>query len=167
MNRTLRPLLFAIGILIVASLACNTIMGGGAIEPEATEPAIEATDDSGGGGGDIEPTQEPPVDSPTKPPIGGGGGGGVDTEFPMPDDAHTITNVGGNLNFQTSLPLKDVPDYYRKAFPDYTERTLLTSITDVAISMVFDGHPSGNAIVVQAVDLGGSTNINIRLEAIP
>ena len=49
----------------------------------------------------------------------------------------------------------------------HTERTLLTAITDAAISMVFDGHPSGNAVVVQAVDLGGSTNINIRLEAIP
>jgi hypothetical protein len=142
-------------------------MGGGALEPVPTdEPSIEATDDSGGGGG-TEPTQEPPADTPTKPPIGGGGGG-VDTEFPMPDDAHTITDVGGNLNFQTSMPLKDVPDFYRNAFPDYTERTLLTAITDVAISMVFDGHPSGNAIVVQAVDLGnGNTNINIRLEAIP
>ena len=162
MTKTIRPLLFALIVLLLTSLACNTIMDGGGIEPIATEPAIDATDDSGGGG-DIEPTQEPPLDSPTKPPIGGG----VDTEFPMPDDAHTITNVGGNLNFQTSLPLKDVPDYYRNAFPDYTERTLLTAITDAAISMVFDGHPSGNAVVVQAVDLGGSTNINIRLEAIP
>jgi hypothetical protein len=31
--------------------------------------------------------------------------------------------------------------------------------------MVWDGHPSGKAIVVQGVDLGdGSVNVNIRLE---
>ncbi len=161
LNRIIFPL---VAFVSLVALACTC--GGFGATPAPTEAP------SGGGGGVLAPTEEPSGGGgtiPTAPPTeaSGGGGGGVDTEFPMPDDAHTITNVGGNLNFQTSLPLKDVPDYYRKAFPDYTERTLLTSITDVAISMVFDGHPSGNAIVVQAVDLGGSTNINIRLEAIP
>jgi hypothetical protein len=48
-----------------------------------------------------------------------------------------------------------------------TERTATTAITDTTFSLVFDGDPSGKAIVVQGVDLGnGTTNVNIRYENI-
>ncbi len=49
----------------------------------------------------------------------------------------------------------------------YTERPILTVTSDTTFSMVFDGHESGKAIVVQGVDLGdGMVNVNIRLEDI-
>ena len=169
-NPSRRMIPIAISALTLAALACTC--SGLLIDAAPTEaPIIEPpTEDTGGG----EPTAEQPVDAPTKPPIGAPTdtpeGSVVQSEFPLPDDAHDLIEASGTLNFQTSLPMKDVPDFYRQAFADqgYTERTLLTVISDQAISMVWDGHPSGQAIVVQAVDLGGgSTNINIRLEAIP
>jgi hypothetical protein len=47
----------------------------------------------------------------------------------------------------------------------YTERTILTVTSETTFSMVFDGHESGQAIVVQGVDFGdGTVNVNIRLE---
>jgi len=90
-----------------------------------------------------------------------------DTIFPLPDDVQNFTGGGDDVNFATNLSLEEAIDFYRSAFADMglTERELNTSITDATFSMVFDGHESGKAVVIQGVDLGnGTTNINIRLE---
>jgi hypothetical protein len=107
--------------------------------------------------------------------LGGGGGGGsgsgaTSLQFPMPGGASNIATTGtGSINFQVSLSLKDTISFYREAFAKkgLTERTINTAITDTTFSMVFDGDPSGQAIVVQGVDLGsGKTNVNIRYEKV-
>ena len=47
----------------------------------------------------------------------------------------------------------------------YTERKVVTTISDSTFSMIFDGDPSGNAIGVQSVDMGdGTRTITVRLE---
>jgi len=94
---------------------------------------------------------------------------GTESEFPLPDDvdANSVMDLSdGAINFQTSLSLPDAVTFYRFAFIDlgYVEREILTSVEDAGFSVVFDGHASGKAIVVQGVDLGGSVNINIRFE---
>jgi hypothetical protein len=49
----------------------------------------------------------------------------------------------------------------------YTERDLLTVAENGMFSIVFDGDPSGKAVIIQSVDLGdGSRTIAIRLEDI-
>lgn len=98
-------------------------------------------------------------------------GTSYDTNFPMPDSVSNFDGAGGDspINFQTELSLEDVTAFYRAEFEGQglTERELLTSVTDDVISLVFDGHSSGQAVVLQAVDLGnGSTNVNLRLEDI-
>ncbi len=72
----------------------------------------------------------------------------------------------GAINFQTKLSLQETLTFYREAFAQagYTEREINTAITDSTFSLVFDGHASGKAIVLQGVDLGGSTNVNLRFE---
>lgn len=101
---------------------------------------------------------------------GTAGSGGYNTKFPMPPNVSNFTETGnGSINFQTSLTLKDTIAFYRDAFKKggLTERTINTSITDTTFSMVFDGDPSGKAIVVQGLDLGnGKTNVNIRYEKV-
>jgi hypothetical protein len=75
--------------------------------------------------------------------------------------------VGGVLNFQTKSTLDESMAFYRDEYGNqgYTERDILTVTSETTFSMVFDGHESGKAIVVQGVDLGdGTTNISIRLE---
>jgi hypothetical protein len=167
MNRTLRPLLFAIGILILASLACNAIFGGGSLSTE--EPGggggPAPTEAPAGGGGGTAPTEEPPDAQPTADT---GGGGQTSSEFPLPDDATNVVEVTGTVNYQTGMSLEDVMTFYREAFGSqgYVERELLTVTSDTAFSFVFDGHSSGKAIVVQGVDLGGSTNVSISLQDI-
>jgi hypothetical protein len=105
---------------------------------------------------------------------GGGGGGtsqdetfGSDGDFPMPGNARNVVSAMGTLNFQTTMSLDEVMAFYRDAYgkQGYTERSILTVVSDGVFSMVFDGDPSGQAVVIQGVDLGdGTMNVNIRLE---
>jgi hypothetical protein len=99
---------------------------------------------------------------------GGSGGGGNKTKFPLPGNVSSFTDTrNDSINFQTTLSLEDTIAFYRDAFgkQGLTERTINTAITDTTFSLVFDGDPSGKAIVVQGVDLGnGKTNVNIRYE---
>ena len=65
------------------------------------------------------------------------------------------------------MTVEDAANFYLAEMPKLglTERDILTVIDDWGFSMVFDGHESGKAVVVQATDLGNDTlNINIRLE---
>jgi hypothetical protein len=164
MHQSNRAVLTIIGAVLLISLACTC----GALSSAATPTPDEGvpvfpTDDENGDvptEESLEATTEAPTEESTD-------GGNFDTEFPIPDDAQNFADVGGTVNFQTGMSLDDALAFYRDAFAGqgYTERSLLTSTTDTTFSIVFDGHPSGEAIVVQAVDLGtNTTNVSIRLE---
>jgi hypothetical protein len=129
-------------------------------EPEATPtpaPAVEAT-----------PTEPQPTAPPAEATQAPEEKTSYDTVFPLPDNVQNFTGEGGEsqVNFQTSLSLDEVIEFYRQAFTEkgLTERTLLTAITDTTFSIVFDGWPNGKALVIQGVDLGASRNVNIRFE---
>jgi hypothetical protein len=95
--------------------------------------------------------------------------GSLRNEFPIPDGAKNFTEANGTLLFQVEMSLDDAADFYltELAAMGYNERPILTVIEESTFSMVFDGHESGDAIIVQGVDLGdGMVNISIRLEDI-
>jgi hypothetical protein len=108
----------------------------------------------------------------TAPPVATENNGNTSdgkSEFPMPDGAFNVINVGGSTNFQVKMSLNEAMKFYKDAFTKsgYKERAILTVTSDTTFSMVFDGHKSGKAIVVQGVDLkDGSVNINIRLDKV-
>jgi len=143
----------AVSVLVLASLACQAVMGGGGGNPTAP-PVDEGTNDRGAS------TPTPPTDSTTTDET-------TSTEFPMTADAYNITEVSGSLIFYTNLSLDDTMKFYRDEYTSrgYTERELLTVVSDGTLSMVFDGDPGGKAVVIQSVDLGdGSRTVAIRLE---
>ena len=116
--------------------------------PVVEEPAAEA------------PAEESAVEAPAEAPAS------VTTEFPLPEDASNLTDIGnGAFNFQTALSIPDVVTFYRFAFPEYTEREAVTVVEDTSFSIVFDGHASGQAIVIQGFSVDGGINVSIRLEA--
>ena len=86
----------------------------------------------------------------------------------MTEDAYNVVEMGdGSLIFYTNLSAEDAIEFYRDVYSSkgYTEREILTVVTDATFSIVFDGDPSGKALVIQSVDLGdGSRTIAIRLE---
>jgi hypothetical protein len=165
--------IFTLVVLLVSSLACSVFTGGAKtsatdVSPDSNGGAKATIAPAGGnkvkatatmqGESDVEATATTAEKAP----------GGFDTEFPLPTDVSNFTSTGnGGINFQTKMSLKNVIAFYREAFTKigYKERQINTAITDTTFSMVFDGHASGKAIVIQGVDLGGtSTNVNIRFE---
>lgn len=144
--------LLAIIALVSASLACQTLSGGG------DNGAPEFPPPSDNSGVESQPTEG--VES-------GGDTIGAESEFPLPDGATNIQEMGGSTNFQVKMSLDEAMKFYMETLTSsgYTERPILTVTSDTTFSMVFDGHESGKAIVVQGVDLGdGMVNVNIRLE---
>ena len=144
----------ALTVLVVASLACSALTGTKA------DPA--APQESSSGGQVDQPTESAPsVDN-------GSSNTTVKTDFPMTDDAYNTVDVGdGSLLYYTKMSMEDVLKFYRDEYTakGYTERELLTTVSDGVFSIVFDGDPSGKAVVIQSVDLGdGSRTIAIRLE---
>jgi len=142
-----KQLFMSLVVLLLASLACS-LFGGGSSSDAGTAP---------GGAGEAP-----------QPESASGGSVDVDTDFPLPSDVENLMDLGdGAINFQTSLSLTEVVEFYRTEFAKagYVERPITTVINDDTFSIVWDGHPSGQAIVVQGVDLGnGTMNVNVRLE---
>jgi hypothetical protein len=140
----------AITVLVLASLACQTLTVGGNKVPSSTESVTQPTESSGDNGGT------------------GGGGGSVETDFPLLPDAYNVTDVGdGSILYYTKVSAEEALEFYRDEYTamGYTERTITTTVQDGIFSIVFDGDPSGKAVVIQSVDLGdGSRTIAIRLE---
>ena len=91
-----------------------------------------------------------------------------DTVFPMPESVENFMGEGGEtpVNFQTALSLEDAVAFYREELTaqGLVERDLLTVEEDGVFSIVFDGYENGMAIVIQGVDLGETSNVNIRFE---
>lgn len=148
-----------IAVLVLASLACQAVSGiGGKNEP----PSAPSSNDVPSVSND-SPTQDPGSTSDDN-----GNGSSSDSEFAMTADAYNVTDIGdGSILYYTKLSLEDTMKFYRDEYTSrgYTERELLTVVTDGVFSMVFDGDPSGKAVVIQSVDLGdGSRTVTIRLE---
>ena len=145
-----KQIFLALAVLMLASLACNALSGGG-------------------GGGD-SPVAPSGGDSPATAAPQNSSGGNADTSasgFPITPDAYNVVDVGdGNVLYYTKMPQADVLKFYRDEYVSrgYTERALLTTVSDGVFSIVFDGAPSGKAVVIQSVDLGdGSCTVAISL----
>jgi hypothetical protein len=140
-----------LAVLVLASLACQALSGGGGNDLPANPSGDEALPSS-----TDEPVEEEPLPADST------------GDFPMTADAYQVMNIGdGSVLYYTKLSLEDVMKFYRDEYTakGYTERELLTVVSDGVFSMVFDGDPSGKAIVIQSVDLGdGSRTVAIRLE---
>jgi hypothetical protein len=149
-----------LAVLVITSLACGLIGGPGStgVSDDTSSPGDT------GNAGDSPSSPDDSGSSDTEP----GKSGNYDTDFPLPASVENFMTLDDNaINYQTSMKLTEVVDFYREAFKSagYEERDITTVINDTTFSIVWDGHASGQAIVVQGVDLGnGATNVNVRLE---
>ena len=84
-------ILLAITALIIASLACQTLLGDGDSTSQEELPPFEYS------GGDSE-TEDPSTESDESDFSFGG-----ESDFPMPDDASNVTNIAGTTNYQTQI----------------------------------------------------------------
>ena len=148
----------AIAALVLASLACQTVLGG-----NDADPSVPPADNSPTQPDAAQPTVASDVNSSSDSTR-------ISTDFPMTADAYNVVDVGdGSIVYYTKLSMDDALKFYRDEYTarGYTEREI-TTVVDTSsgiFSIVFDGDPSGKAVVIQSVDLGdGSRTIAIRLE---
>lgn len=145
-----KQIYFALAVLMLASLACNALSGGGGGGDSPVAPS----------GGDLPATAAPQNNS-------GGNADSSASGFPITPDAYNVVDVGdGNVLYYSKMPQADILKFYRDEYVSrgYTERALLTTVSDGVFSIVFDGDPSGKAVVIQSVDLGdGSCTVAISL----
>lgn len=158
-------MILAVTALVLASLACQAVMGGG------SDNVNDAPSSSDGG---AQPEMEQPdAEAATEAPAAGDSSSSsettVSTSFPMTDDAYNVVEAGGSLIYYTKLSADDALEFYRDEYESmgYVEREILTTTGNGMFSVVFDGDPGGKAVVIQSVDLGdGSRTIAIRFEDI-
>jgi len=146
--------LLALVVLVLASLACQTVMGGGPQVPDVPQVPNNYNDNSGDSG--PEPTVVPPSND------GGGsdnGGGQSSNGFPMPADATNVVEAQDTLVFETGLSVDEVVAFYRDAYgkQGLKERTSMTVTMGQLFTIVFDGNPSGKAISISGADTGSGT----------
>jgi len=142
----------AIMALMMASLACQTIMGGGE--------------------NDFAPDVQEPTDFDTDAPEGGDDGttnfnAGGDSEFAVPDDAFNVVTADDVLTFQTNLSAEETASFYRDEFgkQGYSEDTSMAIEFAGNFTMVFTGHASGKSIYVVGADAGdGSLYVTVTLQ---
>ena len=151
-------ILFALIALVVASLACQTVMGGGENDFEVPDVpnATAAPDDSG--------------ELPTVPPVTTDGDGNItvggDSKFPVVSDAFNVITAPDVLTYQTKLSTDDVLKFYRDEFSrqGYEEDTSLAITFGKTFTLAFTGDASGKVVYVVGADAGdGSTYITVTL----
>ncbi len=150
--------LFAILALVLASLACQTVMGDGKnFEP----PQIPELPEIDGGDG---------IEIPAVPPIATDENGGVtvggESEFPVTGDAFNMITSPQMVAFQTKMSADDLMKFYRDEFAaqGYEEDKSMAITFGKTFTLAFTGHESGKVIYVVGADAGdGSIYITITL----
>ena len=91
---------------------------------------------------------------------------GGETSFPLPDDVRDFSKPlkGDQVNFQTSMSLKQIATFYRRAFTKkgLAENKRLTNISELSIGLIFDSADDDKAVILQSTDLAYNTSIDLR-----
>jgi hypothetical protein len=137
-------ILLAVVVLVLSSLACQTIMGGG---NTPTDNGSVAT--------------VPPVTTD-----GGNTTAGGNSPFPVTSDATNVVSTADTVTFQTKLSSADVIKFYQDEFgkKGYTEDKSMEVNFNGAFTMGFTGHESGKKIIIGGAALGGTTTVSITLQ---
>jgi hypothetical protein len=92
------------------------------------------------------------------------------SDLPLPGQVRDFTKLSDEMvTFGTDMSMDDILVFYQDMFSKkgYTERTQLTSSSETAFGVVFDGHASGKEFIMQGAVLpDGSSTVTIRLRDI-
>ena len=120
-----------------------------------------------GAGQQFENTPQAPV-----PNSGGQSPAGVPADFPVTQDAAGLkvlsTGDQAQINYQTKMSLTDVMAFCTEKLTSagWAVRPDLLSMTSTTFSMVFASSSKPTDIVIQGVQVGNLTNVNVRYEVV-
>ena len=142
-------ILLAIVSLVLVSLACQTIMGGG-------DNGFNVPDSDQGA-----PTAPPATTDGDSITVGG------ESPFPVTGDAFNTVSTPESVTYQTNMSSDDVIKFYQDEFANmgYAEDESMSVNFGGAFTLGFDGHESGRKIVIGGASFGdGSTSVTIALQ---
>jgi hypothetical protein len=128
--------LVALIVLVLASLACQTVMGGGSEVPQVPQNTqIPQAPDNNNEALDPSPTEALP---PTNENEGDGGGIQDVGGFPVPTDATSVVTAGGVVTYITTMSVNEVVTFYRDEYgkQGLTERTSMSVTMDQLFNLV-------------------------------
>lgn len=120
-----------------------------------------------GAGQQFENTPQPPASN-----SGGQMPAGVPADFPVTQDATSLkvlaTGDQAQINYQTKMGLADVIAFCTEKLTEagWTMQPNMLSMTSTTFSLVFASSSKPTDIVVQGVQVGNLTNVNVRYEAV-
>ncbi|HMU91764.1 MAG TPA: hypothetical protein PKE35_09965 [Anaerolineales bacterium] len=144
-------ILLAIVALVLASLACQTIMGGGDNGFEAPDVPQQTDGDD--------------VEVPSVEQDGGDITVGGESPFPVTSDAFNVISTPQSVTYQTNMSGDDVMKFYRDELgkQGYTEDTSMTTNFSGMIAMFFVNN--GKTIVIGGAPVGdGSTSVTVAYQ---
>lgn len=166
-SRRAAPAMLAFVLILLIASACSSAAPAPALPAETQDSPAATAAPSATAAPENTNTPLPASDTPAPSETPVPERPTYDTEFPLPADVQNFMKLGDEaINYQTNLSLEEVVAFYREALSaqGLSERELLTVIDDTAFSMVFDGAANNLPLVVQGVDLGQTTNVNVRYE---
>lgn len=146
-------ILLAIIALVLASLACQTIMAGSkgdGVTPET--PGLPDATEAPQTGDDAGIATVPPVITDSGDITIGG-----ESPFPVLSDATNVINTPTSVTYQTQLSADDVMKFYRDELGKlgYSENTSMTTNFSGIVAMFFEGN--GKSVVLAASPVGDDT----------
>lgn len=149
-------ILLAIVALVLASLACQTIMGGRDYGEDL--PVMP----------DVPPADGGDTGVPTLPPVNNDNGNitvGGESPFPITSDAFNVISTPETVTYQTKMSADDVMKFYRDELSKqgYSEQTDMTTEYGGIIAMFFEGN--GKTIVLAGAPAGdGSLSVTLAYQ---
>ena len=154
--------LLAIFALVLASLACQTVMGGGDNDYDYEAPDVQTVPElpQTDGGGDVVPTL---------PPVTTDGDGGItiggESPFPVTSDAFNIISTPQSVTYQTNMSADDMMNFYRDELSKqgFAENKDMTTSFGGIVAMFFESN--GKMIVLAGTPAGdGSLSVTVAYQ---
>jgi hypothetical protein len=152
----------AIAALLLASLACQTVMGGGSgnSAPDTTAPGYDSGTDNSGA------TTVPEATSPSVETDGNNVTVGGGSPFPVATDAFNVVSTPTSVTYQTKLSADDMMKFYRDELgaQGYTEDTSLTTNFSGIVAMFFKGSDGKDLVLAIAPVGDGSNSVTVSYQ---
>lgn len=155
MNKKLLILFAVLCVFVLLVPACAptaTATKEAAAEPAKADATTEPQKPA-----EAKPTDVPAAAEPAK----------VESAFPLPDDAKIVTSTPEMVIASTKLKMADAIEFYRKEAKakGFTEKEILTTITDNVFSMAFTRPGEEKELVIQGtVVAADNLTLSLRYE---
>jgi hypothetical protein len=157
MKKSFSSILVGLCVIILLIQACSFGAKTAGSAPTAVEPAKAEVTVEPQKSGEVKPTDAPASAGPAK----------AESAFPLPNGAKIISSTPDMVIASTTLKMADAIEFYRKdaKVKGFTEKEILTTITDNVFSIVFQRPNEEKELVIQGTVIAADNlTLSLRYE---